>query len=65
MSTRPNFVSMALPELRDYILANRHDREALHVYLDKLHAENPEPRTYGPEENVSEAIARYLENKKH
>ncbi len=64
MSTRPDFAGMATSELRAYILSNRDDKEALHVYLDKLHDENPEPQTYDPEEDVSEAIAQYLESKK-
>jgi hypothetical protein len=34
-------ITMSKNELRDYLLQHRDDREALQVYLDKVHAENP------------------------
>lgn len=64
MSVKPNFANMTASELRAYVLEHRDDEEALHIYLDKLHAENQNPRIYKPEDNVSEAIAEYLKQKK-
>ncbi len=40
MSIKPNFTTMIATELRVYVLAHRDEEEALHAYLDKLHAEN-------------------------
>jgi hypothetical protein len=34
----PNFESMTRRELRDYMLANRHDEEAFRAYMDRLYA---------------------------
>jgi hypothetical protein len=36
-----HFVTMSKSELRAYVLEHRDDKEALHAYLDKLHAKNP------------------------
>ncbi|WP_422614235.1 DUF6887 family protein [Brasilonema bromeliae] len=55
---------MTTIELRAYVLEHRSDEEALHAYLDKLHAENPSSHVYRPEDNVSEAVAEYLKNKR-
>jgi hypothetical protein len=63
MSVKPNFKTMTKAELRAYVLEHREDEEALHAYLDKLHAENPNPRVYSPEDNVAEAIAQYLKHR--
>lgn len=63
MSVKPDFATMTIIELRAYILEHRDDEEALHAYLDKLHAKNPSSRVYRPEDNVAEAIAEYLKNK--
>ena len=60
MSLTPDFSTMTVPELRAYLLAHRHEEAALHAYLDRLHAENPNPQTYGSEENVPEAVSAYL-----
>jgi hypothetical protein len=60
MSAKPDFATMNKSELRAYVLEHRHDQEALHAYLDRLHAENPSPRVYEPEENVAEAVAEYM-----
>ncbi|GAA6615084.1 DUF6887 family protein [Scytonema sp. NUACC26] len=64
MSVKPNFAAMTAIELRAYVLEHRGDEEALHAYLDKLHAENPSSHVYSAEDNVSEAVAEYLKNKK-
>lgn len=64
MNAEPNFSAMTTIKLRAYTLENRDDQEALHAYLDRLHAENPNSRVYQPEDNVAEAISEYLENKK-
>lgn len=61
---KPDFAAMTSAELRSYVLSHRDDEEALHAYLDKLHAANPNPRIYGTEDDVSAAIAEYLENKR-
>lgn len=55
---------MTATELRAYVLAHRNEEEALHAYLDKLHAENQGSRVYKPEDNVADAIAEYLKNRK-
>ena len=55
---------MTTIELRAYVLQHRDDKEALHVYLDKLHVENPSPRVYKPEDSVAEAIAEYLKDRR-
>jgi hypothetical protein len=60
MSVKPDFATMNKFELRTYVLGHRDDEEALHAYLDRLHAENPSTRVYKPEENVAAAIADYL-----
>ena len=64
MSVKPDFVTMTTIELRAYVLQHRDDEEALHVYLDKLHAENPSSRVYKPEDSVADAIAEYLKDKR-
>ena len=64
MSVKPDFAKMTTADLRAYVLAHRDDQEALHVYLDKLHAENPNPRVYQPEEDVAAAVEEYLQNKR-
>lgn len=63
MSVKPDFATMTTIELRAYVLEHRDDEEALHAYLDKLHAQKPSSRVYSAEENVSEAIAQYLKDK--
>lgn len=65
MSTKPNFKAMTKSELRTYILEHREDEKALHAYLDRLHAENPNPRVYSPEENVADAISEYLKQRQN
>ena len=62
MSVKPDFATMTAIELRAYVLEHREDEEALHAYLDKLHAENPSSRVYRPEDDVAEAIAEYLKD---
>ena len=64
MSVKPDFATMTTVELRTYVLEHRDDEVALHAYLDKLHAENPNSRIYTPEDNVAEAIADYLKHRK-
>jgi hypothetical protein len=63
MSAKPDFATMSKFELRAYVLEFRDDKEALHAYLDRLHAENPSSRIYKPEDNVAEAIAEYMQHK--
>jgi hypothetical protein len=63
MSVKPDFATMSATELRAYVLEHRDNEEALHIYLDKLHAENPDSQTYKPEENVAEAIEEYFKDK--
>ena len=63
MSIRPNFTTMTAIALRAYVLAHR-DEEALHAYLDKLHAENRGSQIYNPDDNVADAITDYLKNRK-
>lgn len=55
---------MTVTELRAYVLTHRGEEEALHAYVDKLHAENQGSRVYKPDDNVADAIAEYLKNKK-
>jgi hypothetical protein len=62
-SVKPDFATMTVTELQAYVLEHRNDEEALHAYLDKLHAKNPS-KSYKPEDNVAEAIAEYLEKKR-
>ena len=64
MSIKPNFTTMTATELRAYVLAHRDEEEALHAYLDKLHAENRGSQIYNPDDNVADAIAEYLKNRK-
>ena len=61
MSSKPDFSKMTKLELRAYVLEHRKDQKALQAFLDKAHAENPNPRTYGPEDNISDAIDEFLE----
>lgn len=60
MTLKPDFTTMTTTELRAYLLAHRNEEAALHAYLDRLHAENPNPQTYDPEEDVAEVLAAYL-----
>ncbi len=60
MTLKPDFTTMTTTELRAYLLAHRDEEAVLHSYLDRLRVENPNPQTYSPEENVSEAISAYL-----
>jgi hypothetical protein len=62
MSAKPNLMTMTKTELRAYLLEHREDEEALHLYLDKAHTDNPNSRIYRPEENVSDAVAEYIQN---
>jgi hypothetical protein len=61
MSTNQNLTTMSKGELRDYVLQHREDEEALQAYLAKAQTENPSSQIYSPEENVSDALDRYLE----
>lgn len=64
MSAKPDFVRMTTPQLRAYVLEHRADDEALQTYLDRRRAENPHSRVYKAEDDVSEAIAEYLEKRR-
>lgn len=63
MSVRPDFESITVTKLRAYVLEHRDEEEALHAYLDKLHAQKRDLRVYKPEDNVADAIAQYLKSK--
>lgn len=63
-SAKPDFINMTKAELRVYVLKHRDDEEALHAYLDKLHAENPNPQMYQSEDSVSKSITEYLKRRK-
>jgi phosphoketolase len=63
MSTKQNLNAMSKSELRAYVLQHRDDLEALQTYLDKVQTENTSrSRVHSIDENVSEALDRYLEN---
>jgi hypothetical protein len=64
MSLKPDFATMTSQQLQAYILEHRNDQEALQVYLDRRHSENPNAQVYRAEDDVSKAIAEYWENKK-
>jgi hypothetical protein len=64
MSNKQNLTTMSKSELRDYVLQHREDEEALQAYLDKVHTENSNSPIYSPEENVSDALDRYLERQR-
>jgi hypothetical protein len=36
--TKPSFAAMSDQELRAYVLANKDDEEAFHVYCDRIYA---------------------------
>lgn len=36
--TKPNFTVMSDKELRAYVLANKDDRDAFHIYCDRIYA---------------------------
>jgi hypothetical protein len=57
-------MQMSTSELRAYVLQHREDEEALHLYLDKVNSERSNSTVYSPEENVGDAIDRYLETHK-
>ncbi len=62
ISTKQNLMTMTKTELRAYLVEHREDEEALHLYLDKAHTENPNSRIYSPDENVSDAVAEYIQS---
>jgi hypothetical protein len=63
MSTKQNLNAMSKSELRAYVLQHRDDLEALQTYLDKVQTENTSSsRVHSIDENVGEALDRYLEN---
>ena len=64
MSVKPDFAMVTTLQLRAYVLEHRDDEEALQAYLDRRHSENPTSRVYKAEDDVAEAIAEYLKNKK-
>ncbi|MGB3295986.1 MAG: hypothetical protein WBB01_23635 [Phormidesmis sp.] len=51
---------MTAAEAKAYLLEHRDDPEALQAFLEKSRALNPNPRTYGPDDNISDAIDEYL-----
>jgi hypothetical protein len=65
MSTKQNLVAMSKSELRAYVLQHRDDEEALQAYLDKVQIENTSSRIHSASENVSDALADYLERQKY
>lgn len=64
MSAKPDFAMMTSQQLRAYVLEHRGDEEALQAYLDRRRSENPHSRVYKAEDDVSEAIAEYLKNRR-
>jgi hypothetical protein len=60
MNTKPDFSSMTSRELLTYVLDHREDQDALYAYIDKRHAENPNPRQYAPDEDVNLAITEHI-----
>ena len=65
MSKQPDFAKMTRKELRSYVLKHRTNEAALQAFLDKARAENPNPRQYGPDDNISDAIDEYLNAQKN
>jgi hypothetical protein len=63
MSAKPDLATMSKVELRTYVLEHRGDEEALHAYLDRLHAENPSSQKYRPDDDVAEAIAEHMKHR--
>jgi hypothetical protein len=39
MTQKPNFREISRKELRAYVLANRSDEEAIHLYVDRMHTD--------------------------
>jgi DNA-binding phage protein len=64
MSTKQDLMMMSKSELRAYVLQHREDEEALQVYLDKVHTENPNAHIHSPTEDVRDALARYIDSQK-
>ncbi len=64
MSLKPDFAMMTTLQLRAYVLDHRDEEEALQTYLDRQRSENPNARVYKAEDDVAEAIAEYLKDKK-
>jgi hypothetical protein len=64
MSVKPDFSKLTTQQLRAYVLEHRENDEALQIYLARRRAENPDAYVYQADEDVSEAIANYL-NLKH
>jgi hypothetical protein len=62
MSMKPDFANMTTIDLRAYVLQHREDAEALHMLIDKLHADSSSARVYSPEDNISEALAEHLQS---
>jgi len=60
---KPDFAVMTTQELRAFVLEHRDDEVALHAYLDRRRSETPSSRVYKAEDDVSEAIAEYLNKK--
>jgi hypothetical protein len=47
---------------RACVFQHRDDEEALHVLIDKLHANSSSSRVYSPEDNIAEALAEHLQS---
>lgn len=62
MSTKPDFATMTTIDLRSYVLQHREDKEALHVLIDKLHANSSSTRVYSLEDNIAEALAEHIQS---
>ncbi len=62
MSMKPDFANMTTSDLRAYVLQHREDEEALHVLIDKLHANSSSVRVYSPEDNIAAALAEHLQS---
>jgi hypothetical protein len=61
VSMKPDFAKMTTIDLRTYLLQH-HDDEALHILIDKLHADSSSVRVYNPENNIPEALAEHFQS---
>jgi hypothetical protein len=62
MGMKPDFANMTTSDLRTHLLQHRDDEEALHILVDRLHADSSSTRVYSPEDNISEALAEHLQS---
>lgn len=67
--SKPDFTSLTRSELRQYILENREDEEALQIYVDRFQSPNnkifPAPQTIEDLENFPELHQQHLEQRRN